>query len=135
MCHVCIAQYEKNQNKSNFEVHQTLFNVAKMKQIENVMQKILYVEVFHTSNSTKWNVFRFRCIQNLISLISSEYWNSFFFWNRIQNKCENDSFNVFVILQWIIIKKFTLWNLRYVFVKRVKILHCLLSKFIKSSKN
>ena len=57
----------------------------------------------------------------------------FFFKNRIQNKCENDNFNVFVInsIAWFIDE-----NLLQVYLFHdVKTLHCLLSRFIESSKN
>ena len=60
LCDFCIATCDKYRNKSNYEVHQALFNVVKMNRIENVLQKILCVEFFHTSDLTKWNVFRFR---------------------------------------------------------------------------
>ena len=30
LCDFCIATYDKNQNKSNYEIWQTFFNVAKM---------------------------------------------------------------------------------------------------------
>ena len=53
LCDLCIATCDKYRNKSNYEVHQTFFNVIKMNRIENVLQKILCVESFHTSNSTK----------------------------------------------------------------------------------
>ena len=56
LCDFCIAAYDKNKNKSNYEAHQTLFIVSKMNVIESLLQKILYVEIFRTSNSTKWNV-------------------------------------------------------------------------------
>ena len=53
LCDFCIAAYDKYRNKSNYEVHQTLFNAVKMSNIESILQKILCVESFHTSNSTK----------------------------------------------------------------------------------
>ena len=78
---LCIVVYDKNQNKSNYEAHQALFNAAKMNQIESVLQKILYVEVSHTSNSAKWDVLRFRRV--LSCLMSDKFedgiWNGFFF--------------------------------------------------------
>ena len=53
LCDLCIAAYDKYRNKSNYEAHQALFNVVKMSRIESVLQKILCVEFFHTSDSAK----------------------------------------------------------------------------------
>ena len=78
---LCIAAYDKNRNKSNYEAWQAFFNVAKMNQIESVMQKILYVEVFRTSNSAKWSVLRFRRILSdfMFDKFDDEIWNDFLF--------------------------------------------------------
>ena len=78
----CIAAYDKYWNKSNYEAWQALFNAAKMNQIESVLHKILYVEVFRTSNSTKWNVLRFRriSIDLMFDKFEDKIWNDLLFW-------------------------------------------------------
>ena len=53
LCDFCIAAYDEYRNKSNYEVHQAFSNASKLSQIDDMMQKILYVENFRTSNSTK----------------------------------------------------------------------------------
>ena len=50
---LCTAAYDKNQNNPNYEAHQALSNAAKMSQIESVVQKILYVEIFPTPISAE----------------------------------------------------------------------------------
>ena len=55
--------------------------------------------------------------------------------NRIQNKCENDNFNVIVIAFINSITCFIDEKLLQILSHDVKILYYLLSKFIKSSKN
>ena len=55
--------------------------------------------------------------------------------SRIQNKCENDNFNVIVIAFINSITCFIDEKLLQILSHDVKTLHCLLSKLIKSSKN
>ena len=55
--------------------------------------------------------------------------------NRIQNKCENDNFNVIVITFINSITCFIDEKLLQILSHDVKTLHCLLSKFIKSLKS
>ena len=55
--------------------------------------------------------------------------------NRIQNKCENDNFNVIVIAFINSITCFIDEKLLQILSYDVKTLHCLLSEFTKSLKN